>query len=168
MAPVLSPISPGASEPNSFQYSLWLLYILPIYNTYLTRTGQRPRPTPQSAGKHFNFSTHLIGRRLSVSSKNLAFAETTMSDLPCELLDHIVDFLHNDQTSLKKCCLVSKSWIPRSRKCLFAVIRFHCLGNLQSWKKAYPDPSTSLLHVTPKLYSLVAPESFLMRMRVVG
>ena len=66
-----------------------------------------------------------------------------MSNLPCELLDHIVDLLDGNQTPLRNCCLVSKSWIPRTRKHLFAEIRFRTAKSLQSWKKTFPDPSTS-------------------------
>jgi hypothetical protein len=67
-----------------------------------------------------------------------------MSDphLPAEMLDHIVDHLHNTQDALRNCCLVSKSWIPRTRTHLFADIRFRTSENLRSWKGAFPDPST--------------------------
>jgi len=34
--------------------------------------------------------------------------------LPPEILDYIVDLLHNSPNALKECCLVSKSWIPRT------------------------------------------------------
>ena len=63
--------------------------------------------------------------------------------LPPELLDHIVDLLHDAKHALMDCCLVSKSWIPRTRKHLFADIRFYLGKDLQSWKKTFPDPSTS-------------------------
>ena len=66
-----------------------------------------------------------------------------MSRLPCELLDHIVDFLHDSQTPLRSCCLVSKSWVPRARTHLFAEVRFQTTKSLESWKKTFPDPSTS-------------------------
>ena len=68
-----------------------------------------------------------------------------MSDphLPAEMLDHIVDHLHNTQDALRNCCLVSKSWIPRTRTHLFADIRFRTSENLRSWKRSFPDPSTS-------------------------
>jgi hypothetical protein len=65
------------------------------------------------------------------------------SDLPAEILDHIVDHLHDATDSLKNCSLVSKSWIPRTRKHLFADIRLDTVKRLQSWKEAFPDPSTS-------------------------
>jgi len=74
---------------------------------------------------------------------------TTMSNLPCELLDHIVDLLYNSQTfgrippELRDCSLVSKSWVPRTRRHLFADIHFQTAKRLESWKKAFPDPSTS-------------------------
>jgi len=66
-----------------------------------------------------------------------------MSNLPCESLDHIADLLDGGQTPLRNCCLVSKSWIPRTRKHLFAKIHFRTAKNLLSWKKTFPDPSTS-------------------------
>lgn len=66
-----------------------------------------------------------------------------LPDLPTELLDHIVDLLHDETDALKGCCLVSKSWIPRTRKYLFADVKFRTMANLQAWKKLFPDPSTS-------------------------
>ena len=68
-----------------------------------------------------------------------------MSDphLPEELLDNVVDLLYDERDALKSCCLVSKSWIPRTRKHLFAEVEFPRAENLESWKTAFPDPSTS-------------------------
>ena len=63
--------------------------------------------------------------------------------LPAEILDNIIDYLHDNPETLKRCCLVSKSWIPRTRKHLFADVKFHTVTNLQSWKEMFPDPSTS-------------------------
>lgn len=63
--------------------------------------------------------------------------------LPAELLDYIVDFLQDDKYALGRCCLVSKSWITRTRKHLFAEVWFFRSANLQSWKKTFSDPSTS-------------------------
>ena len=68
-----------------------------------------------------------------------------MSDpyLPAEILDHVVDHLHDTPDALRNCCLVCKSWIPRARMHLFADIRFHTVEDLESWKVTFPDPSTS-------------------------
>jgi hypothetical protein len=63
--------------------------------------------------------------------------------LPVETLDHIVDHLHDTQDALMNCCIVSKSWVPRARKHLFAEITFRGAENLESWKETFPDPSTS-------------------------
>ena len=62
--------------------------------------------------------------------------------LPQEILDHIIDTLHDDTETLRNCCLVAKSWIPRTRKYLFSYIRFSS-KHLESWKKTFPDPSNS-------------------------
>ena len=67
--------------------------------------------------------------------------------LPPELLDLIVDHLHNEPTTLRACCLVSKSWVPRTRRYLFARVVFvtpTCF--IESWKLAFPHPSNPLAH----------------------
>ena len=43
---------------------------------------------------------------------------------PPEIFDHLIDLLRNNRGTLKQCCLVSKSWISRTRKHLFARIEF--------------------------------------------
>ena len=63
--------------------------------------------------------------------------------LPQEILDNIIDLLHDDPEALEKCCLVSKSWVPRTRKHLFAVVVFCTLAGIQAWKETFPDPSDS-------------------------
>lgn len=71
--------------------------------------------------------------------------ETTISHprLPSEILDDIVDFLHDDSEALHRCCLVLKPWISRTRKHLFADIKFQSDNDLDSWKKTFPDPMNS-------------------------
>ena len=80
--------------------------------------------------------------------------ETTMSKprLPPELLDHTVNLLQDTEPALRNCCLVSKSWIPRTRKYLFADITLRVEGELESWKEIFPDPSTSPSCYTKSLY----------------
>ena len=75
-----------------------------------------------------------------------------MSNFPCEVLDHIVDLLHGSQIPLRNCCLVSKSWIPRTRRHLFAEVDFSTAKSLQSWRKTFPDPSTSPARYTKHLF----------------
>ena len=66
------------------------------------------------------------------------------SFLPQEMLDLIIDHLHNDLPALKSCCTTSKSWFPRSRKHLFARVEFHTQkSHIELWKEAFPDPSDS-------------------------
>ena len=72
--------------------------------------------------------------------------------LPPELLDHVVDFLHDSRDALKNCCLVSKPWIPRARKSLFADIQFHFIDDLKSWKATFPDASTSPAYYAKTLF----------------
>ena len=71
--------------------------------------------------------------------------------LPQEIFDHIIDLLHNDSYALKHCCLVSKSWVPRTRKHLFADITFRRSSNIGLWKKTFPDVATFPGHHTQYL-----------------
>ena len=79
---------------------------------------------------------------------------TVMSDpylLP-EIFDYIVDILHDKPDTLRQCCLVSKSWVPRTRKHLFAAVAFLTEKHLGSWKEVFPDLSTSPAHYTKILF----------------
>ena len=75
----------------------------------------------------------------------------SIPSLPLEILDHIADLLHDEPETLEACCLVSTSWIPRTRKHLFARVEFHSVDAIESWKKTFPDPSNSPAHHTRTL-----------------
>jgi len=47
------------------------------------------------------------------------FAQLVRSSVPPELVDSIIDYLHDDSVALKNCSLVCHSWIPSSRYHLF-------------------------------------------------
>ena len=82
----------------------------------------------------------------------LLMETTAQLSLPPEILDLIVDHLRYETTTLKACCLVSKSWVPQTRKHLFARVEFHALQHpVELWKKAFPDPSSSPAHHTRTL-----------------
>ena len=75
--------------------------------------------------------------------------------LPQEIFNLIVDHLHDDPTTLRACCLVSKSWIPRTRIHLFNSVEFRLYGpTLESWMQAFPNPSNSPAHYTRSLHLL--------------
>ena len=80
--------------------------------------------------------------------------ENTMSSFfPPEILDLIVDHLHDEQTTLRACCLVSKSWVPRTRIHLFNCVSFSSSGpTLKSWMQTFPDPSNSPTRYTRILH----------------
>jgi len=73
------------------------------------------------------------------------------SHLPPEIRDHIVDLLNHSPETLKQCCLVSKSWVPRARKHLFATVYFATKGNVEGWKKTFPDSARSPARYTRNL-----------------
>ena len=72
-------------------------------------------------------------------------------DLPPEMLNSIVDFLYGETKTLRQYCLVSKSWVPRARKHLFAVIAFFTQEDIDAWKKTFLDPSDSPARYTRTL-----------------
>ena len=96
----------------------------------------------------------IFGRQSGSFFFRSSTTSSTMSprNLPPELLDHIADFLCDSSDALKSCCLVSKSWIPRARKHLFAEIQFRTIDDLESWEAIFPDPSTSPVHYTKTLF----------------
>ena len=67
------------------------------------------------------------------------------------MLDYIVDLLHDKPETLKLCCLVANSWVPRARKHLFADIEFNFASRLERWKRTFPDPSSSPAYHTHTL-----------------
>jgi len=77
--------------------------------------------------------------------------------LPPEIIDYIVDFLHDDQTTLKECCLVSKSCVPRTRRYLFAGIKIRSERDIRLWAKLSQGDENSLARHTRTL-SIYCPE----------
>ena len=68
---------------------------------------------------------------------------------PQEILDLIIDCLHDDLKTLKTCCVVSKRWIHRTRYHLFNHLIFPPGRHYVSqWRKTFPDPLNSPSHYT--------------------
>ena len=49
--------------------------------------------------------------------------------LPPEIFDLIVEHLREERTTLKVCCVVAKSWVPRARRHLFTRVEFRPIGS---------------------------------------
>lgn len=62
---------------------------------------------------------------------------------PQEILDLIIDYLHNEPQALKTCCLVSKAWVYRAQKCLFYHVQFRRHHHVSRWRRSFPDPLNS-------------------------
>jgi hypothetical protein len=76
--------------------------------------------------------------------------------LPSEILDLVTDNLSDEPSTLKACCLVSKSWVPRTRRHLFASVLLDSDPNestttLDRWVETFPDPSNSPARYTRNL-----------------
>ena len=76
-----------------------------------------------------------------------------LSPLPPELLDLIVDYLRDEPIALKACCLVSKLWIHRTRRLLFAHVEFldRVATPIESWMGLFPEPFDSPAHFARSL-----------------
>ena len=71
---------------------------------------------------------------------------------PPEILDLVVNDLHDQRDALLACGTVSKSWVPRTRRHLFARVEFGSPeSSIESWIKTFPDPSNSPTHYTQSL-----------------
>jgi len=46
-----------------------------------------------------------------------------MSQIPAELTNHIIDYLHADKDALAACSMVCKAWLPRARHHVFGRMR---------------------------------------------
>ena len=77
---------------------------------------------------------------------------------PPEIFDLITDLLYDETDALKACCIVSKSWVHRSRKHLFAHVEFTSESHFKLWQKTFPDPSNSPAGYTRSL-SIDTPET---------
>jgi len=79
---------------------------------------------------------------LEASTDNLL---TTMPQphLPPEIVDYIIDFLHDKPETLKQCCLASKSLVPRAQRHIFKNIQIGSLDKLEAWKRIFPDAKNS-------------------------
>ena len=77
--------------------------------------------------------------------------------LPQEIIDLTVEHLGQERATLKVCCVVSKSWVARTRKHLFARVEFTDESLVESWMNAFPDPSNSPAQHTRDLRILDAP-----------
>jgi len=72
--------------------------------------------------------------------------------LPPEVLDLIVNHLRGEPATLESCCIVSKSWIHRTREHLFAHVNFFATHpRVEMWVEAFPDPTNSPAHHTRTL-----------------
>ena len=66
--------------------------------------------------------------------------------------DLILDYLSNERYALRDHCAISKSWVPQVRRNLFAHVKFDVFGpTIESWIKAFPDPSDSPAHLSHTL-----------------
>ncbi|ESK88748.1 hypothetical protein Moror_1265 [Moniliophthora roreri MCA 2997] len=65
----------------------------------------------------------LSSERHSAAVSEDGTSSTSSSTLPQELVDQIIDHLHNDVQSLRSCSTVCRAWLPSSRLHLFSKIR---------------------------------------------
>lgn len=71
--------------------------------------------------------------------------------LPPEIIEQIIDHLHDDRETLKSFCLVSKLFVPRTQKYLFEDITINNFWKLKQWSGTFPDPKKSPAYHTRSL-----------------
>jgi len=69
-----------------------------------------------------------------------------------ETYDSIIDLLRDEPETLLQCCLVSKPWVPRTRKHLFGAVSIRHEHELEAWKKTFPNPAKSPAYHTHTLF----------------
>ena len=74
-------------------------------------------------------------RRSSTDSFDLSHSPSPpmSSYIPPELIDQIIDYLHNDPKSLNACALTAKDWLPSARYHRFRSIRFQSAKKIDSF-----------------------------------
>ena len=70
-------------------------------------------------------------------------SSATSAHLPQELVDTVIDELKNDIGSLRACSLISKPWVYRSRKYLFATVNLPTFL-LRRWQDTIPTNPVEL------------------------
>jgi hypothetical protein len=135
----------GDLPPGKFKVSRHLNEMRGPVAAYLVQTSQGWYRRKPGRMKEEGLRSVFSGRR----QRPTTLAPTTMSSFPPEILDLITDHLHDEPTTLKACCVVSKSWIHRTRTHLFAHVEFHASkSHTELWKKTFPDLSKSPAHHT--------------------
>ena len=107
--------------------------LCPIFTAIQAGEIQRPFPTPRDS----------FSGPKPVPDTPVIAQTTMLSPLPPEILDLIVDFLHDEPDALRACCLVSRSWVHRTQEHLFAHVEFLSRSHTILWKEMFPDPSNS-------------------------
>ena len=70
--------------------------------------------------------------------------------LPPEIIDGIIEHLHDDKGALKQCSLASKQLASHTQRYLFNAVEITS-KNLEGWKKTFPNSATSLAHYARSL-----------------
>ncbi|KAK0491789.1 hypothetical protein EDD18DRAFT_540346 [Armillaria luteobubalina] len=78
------------------------------------------------------------------------------SPLPQELIDTIIDYLHNDARSLRACALIATSWLKRSQQNLFSQITLAERSSLHESKRlTLAEQFSRLIESAPHISTLV-------------
>lgn len=76
----------------------------------------------------------------AISTTSDTHPVSTGRELPQELIDMIIDFLHDDKTTLSTCCLVSRYWVVSSRLHFFRKIVLRYTSYISKYRMDGIDP----------------------------
>jgi len=98
-------------------------------------------PTTLSAIFTKFFNNHRR-RTVKPSSPPIDSAQSSDHRLPHEVVDLIIDFLHNDRHTLATCAIVCRSWLPSSRYHLFSRVDLS-LSDIEHFAKLFKRPKST-------------------------
>ncbi|CDO70591.1 hypothetical protein BN946_scf184656.g5 [Trametes cinnabarina] len=69
--------------------------------------------------------------------------KATQSDLPIEVVEHVLDQLRGDAKTLAACCRVCSAWYPRARYDLYSVVDLDAENSTKFYETVVRDPSVA-------------------------
>ncbi|KAF8489866.1 hypothetical protein JB92DRAFT_1357219 [Gautieria morchelliformis] len=114
-----------------------LCKIMPSFSTILALMREKLVKREKNGPKKRKAPQHRNSCAMSSSTKHI---------LPGELIDQVIDHLHDDSPSLRACCITCRAWVPSAR--------FHIFRNIVLSAK-HADALAVILETSPHIFPLV-------------
>ncbi|KAF8523982.1 hypothetical protein JB92DRAFT_3140624 [Gautieria morchelliformis] len=114
-----------------------LCKIMPSFSRILAFMREKLTKREKNGSKKRKAPQHCNSCAMSASS--------TKYLLPGELIDQVIDHLHDDSPSLRACCITCRAWVPSAR--------FHIFHNIVLSEK-HADALAVILETSPHIFPL--------------